>query len=67
MSNTKKILEILKNSAIDLSFQAASTAVCSYVARKVNFYMDDQDQKRIQQDEQAPPPTKKRIGFSNEQ
>ena len=61
--NLKKILATAREVAFRTSFDALNTAVCSFVARKVNYMIDAQEQKKIQKEERDPPPEKQRLGF----
>lgn len=62
----KKALDVAKEMTLQISLSAINTAVCGFVARKVNYMIDEQEQRKISELEKEPPPEKKRIGFSND-
>lgn len=61
-----KLVKIATSTVFDLSVSAINTAVCSFVARKINYFIDRQEQAKIVAQEHNPAPKEKRIGFFNE-
>lgn len=68
MKNKEKFLDTAKqvafNMGCDALSQAISTAVCSFISRKINYMIDRQEQDKMIQ-EAHPPVQEKRIGFSS--
>ena len=62
----KKIIQIATSTVFDLSISALNTAVCSFVARKINYFIDRQEQAKVVAQEHRPVQQEKRIGFFNE-